>query len=80
MDHLDKRLGINVGNLIGHTAVRHYVMGDECQKPGASDNQIKAMQDVVRDGMKAGALGLSVSREQGHYDPQGVPHPGSVGR
>ncbi len=72
MDHLDKRLGINVGNLIGHTAVRHYVMGDECQKPGASDNQIKAMQDVVRDGMKAGALGLSVSREKGHYDPQGV--------
>src|SRR6202040_2256269 len=72
MDHLDKRLGINVGNLIGHTAVRHYVMGEECQKPGASDNQIKAMQDVVRDGMKAGALGLSVSREQGHYDPQGV--------
>ena len=71
MDHLDKRLGVNVGNLIGHTAVRHYVMGDECQKPGASDNQIKAMQDVVRDGMKAGALGLSVSREQGHYDPQG---------
>src|SRR5215470_20432925 len=52
MDHLDKRLGINVGNLIGHTAVRHYVMGDECQKPGASDNQIKAMQDVVRDGLK----------------------------
>ena len=72
MDHLDKRLGINVGNLIGHTAVRHYVMGDECQKPGASENQIKAMQDVVRDGMRAGALGLSVSREQGHYDPQGV--------
>src|ERR1700739_4757647 len=71
MDRLDKCLGVNVGNLIGHTAVRHYVMGDECQKPGASDNQIKAMQDVVRDGMKAGALGLSVSRERGHYDPQG---------
>ena len=43
-----------------------------CQRPGASDNQIKAMQDVVRDGIKAGALGLSVSREKGHYDPQGV--------
>jgi N-acyl-D-aspartate/D-glutamate deacylase len=71
MDRLDKCLGVNVGNLIGHTAVRHYVMGDECQQPGASDNQIKAMQDVVRDGMKAGALGLSVSREKGHYDPQG---------
>ena len=30
------------------------------------------MQDVVRDGMKAGALGFSVSRNKGHYDPQGV--------
>ena len=30
------------------------------------------MQDVVRDGMKAGALGFSVSRNSGHYDPQGV--------
>ena len=30
------------------------------------------MQGLVRDGMKAGALGLSVSRNQGHFDPQGV--------
>ena len=75
MDHLDKRLGINVGNLIGHTAVRHYVMGDDCQKAGASEAQIKAMQDIVRQGMQAGALGLSVSREKGHFDPQGVPIP-----
>jgi N-acyl-D-amino-acid deacylase len=75
MEHLDKRLGINVGNLIGHTAVRHYVLRDECQKSGATDDQIKQMQDVVRQGMEAGALGLSVSREKGHFDPQGVPIP-----
>ena len=75
MDHLDKRLGINVGNLIGHTAVRHYVMRDDCQKAGATEAQIKQMQDVVRQGMEAGALGLSVSREKGHFDPQGVPIP-----
>src|SRR6476620_2299975 len=72
MDRLDNHLGINVGNLIGHSAVRHYVMGDDCQKPGATEAQIKAMQDVVREGMAAGALGLSVSREKGHFDPQGV--------
>src|SRR5438105_6115177 len=71
MDRLDQHLGINVGNLIGHSAVRHYVMGDDCQKAGASEAQVKAMQDVVRDGMAAGALGLSVSREKGHFDPQG---------
>jgi len=71
MEHLDHHLGINVGNLIGHSAVRHYVMGDDCQKSGATEAQVKAMQDVVRDGMAAGALGLSVSREKGHFDPQG---------
>jgi N-acyl-D-aspartate/D-glutamate deacylase len=72
LDQLDHHLGVNVGNMIGHTAVRHYVMGDDCQKRTATDDEIKQMQDLVRDGMKAGALGLSVSRNQGHYDPQGV--------
>src|SRR5260221_11394776 len=62
----------NIGNLIAHTAVRHYVMGEDCQKPTATDDEIKEMQGLVRDGMKAGALGLSVSRNQGHFDPQGV--------
>ena len=72
MDRLDQNLGVNVGNLIGHTTVRYYVMGDECQKRTATDDEIKKMQDVVRDGMEGGALGLSVSRNKGHYDPQGV--------
>ena len=69
---LDRNLGVNVGNLIGHSAVRYYVMGDECQKRAATDAEIEAMRDVVREGMAAGALGISVSRNQGHYDPQGV--------
>jgi N-acyl-D-aspartate/D-glutamate deacylase len=72
MNRLEGRLGVNVGNLIGHTAVRYYVMGDDSQKRTATDEEIKAMQDVVRGGMEAGALGLSVSRNKGHYDPQGV--------
>ena len=72
MDKLDRHLGVNVGTLIGHTAVRYYVMGDECQKRTATDAELKEMQEVVRDGMEGGALGLSVSRNRGHYDPQGV--------
>src|SRR5580700_10049496 len=50
MDHLDRHLGVNVGNLIGHTTVRYYVMGDECQSRTATDGEIGEMQDVVRDG------------------------------
>jgi N-acyl-D-amino-acid deacylase len=72
MDTLDKRLGVNVGNLIGHSAVRYYVMGDECQGRAATPDEIEAMRGIVREGMHAGALGLSVSKNRGHYDPQGV--------
>src|SRR6202165_3655694 len=54
MDHLDKRLGVNVGNLIGHTAVRHYVMGDECQGRAATPDEVEAMRGIVREGMQAG--------------------------
>ena len=75
MDKLDKRLGVNTGTLIGHTPLRYYVMGDDCQKREATPDEIKAMQDVVREGMTAGALGLSLSRQKGHFDPQGVPIP-----
>ena len=72
IEQLDHHLGVNVGNLIGHSAVRDYVMGEDCQKRTATDGEIAEMQALVRDGMKAGALGLSVSRNEGHYDPQGV--------
>src|SRR5262249_36742406 len=72
MATLDKRLGVNVGTLIGHSAVRHYVMGNDCQGRAATPDEIEAMRRVVRDSITAGALGLSVSRNRGHYDPQGV--------
>jgi N-acyl-D-aspartate/D-glutamate deacylase len=72
MDVLDQRLGVNVGTLIGHSAVRHYVMGNECQGRAATADEIAAMRQVVHDAMQAGALGLSISRNRGHYDPQGV--------
>jgi len=75
MDKLDRSLGVNTGTLIGHTPVRYYVMGDECQKREAKPDEIKSMQDVVRDALTAGALGLSLSRQKGHFDPQGVPIP-----
>ena len=72
MDTLNGRLGVNVGTLIGHSAVRHYVMGDECQGRAATGDEVEAMRDIVRNAIIDGALGLSVSRNRGHYDPQGV--------
>lgn len=72
MHTLDQRLGVNVGNLVGHSAVRHYVMGDESQGREATGAEIEAMKNLVREALQAGALGLSVSKNKGHTDPQGV--------
>jgi N-acyl-D-amino-acid deacylase len=72
MDALDHRLGVNVGTLVGHSAIRYYVMGNECQSRAATPDEIQAMRRVVEDSIRGGALGLSVSRNTGHYDPQGV--------
>ena len=72
MDTLDGHLGVNVGTLIGHSAVRHYIMGDECQGRAATADEIEAMQETVGEAIIAGALGLSISRNRGHFDPQGV--------
>ena len=77
MDTLDQRLGVNLGNLIGHSAVRYYVMGDECQGRAATADEIEAQREVVREGIVAGALGLSVSQNKGHFDPHGVLIPAS---
>jgi len=75
METLDNGLGVNVGNLMGHSAIRFYVMGEAAQERAATDDEIEEMRTIVRDGMRAGALGLSVSRNAGHFDPQGVPVP-----
>jgi N-acyl-D-aspartate/D-glutamate deacylase len=72
MDALDQRLGVNVGTLIGHSAVRHYVMGDDSQGREPTEKEIEAMRTIVRDAIDAGSLCLSVSQNKGHTDPQGV--------
>ena len=61
LDHIKPGLGINVGALIGHSAVRLYVMGEDSQKRKATDDEIKQMVDIVEMAMEQGALGVSSS-------------------
>src|SRR5206468_12609162 len=53
---------INAGALVGHTPVRLYVMGEEATEREASDEEIAAMRVLVRDALRAGALGFARSR------------------
>ncbi len=53
LDHIKPNLGINVGALVGHSAIRLYVMGEDSQKRKATDKEIKEMSDIVEEAMEA---------------------------
>jgi len=71
LDALDQRLGINVAALIGHSAVRRYVMGEASQERHATDDEVTAMKAIVREGLEAGAVGVSFERNLRHFDWNG---------
>ena len=66
LDAIGRNRGINVGALVGHSAVRRYVMGDACHDRLATPEEIEAMKGLVRDGMLAGALGFSIANFADH--------------
>lgn len=50
-------LGVNVGTLVGHNAIRLNVMGTEKRAP--TDEELEKMKSLVRTAMADGAFGLS---------------------
>jgi N-acyl-D-aspartate/D-glutamate deacylase len=77
MDAVEAKLGINVGMMIGHSAVRLYAMGEASQERAATEAELEVMRGVVREGLEAGALGLSISRNMSHFDVTGKLIPAS---
>ena len=78
LDALDRRLGPNVGALIGHSAVRRYVMGEASQERDATAEEMEAMKESVREGMASGALGISFNNNPSHFDLSGRLVPSGV--
>jgi N-acyl-D-aspartate/D-glutamate deacylase len=76
IDRLAK--GPNTGGLVGHSAVRTYVMGERgLDEAPATGDDIVAMARLVDEAMSAGALGFSTSRTFLHTVPDGRPVPGT---
>jgi len=57
-------MGINLASYVGATSVRRMVLGDADVQP--SPEQLQAMQELVRQAMKDGAVGLSTALQ---YSP-----------
>ena len=75
LDRLQEKLGVNVAALMGHCAVRQFVMGEESSERAATPAEIDQMKSLVRDGMKAGAIGFSTNQNRRHMREDGRPIP-----
>jgi len=73
LDHIRPGLGINVGALVGHSAIRYYVMGPDSQERVATDAEIERMCELMEEAMAAGAIGLSTSYVDIDEDGRPVP-------
>jgi N-acyl-D-aspartate/D-glutamate deacylase len=79
LDAIERKRGINVGALVGHSGIRRYVMGEASQEREATPDEIEAMKQQVREGMRAGALGFSVGNFVGQGEEIfGIRVPSSV--
>jgi N-acyl-D-aspartate/D-glutamate deacylase len=70
---IEPNLSINVAPLVGHSVIRQWVMGPAASERAANPDEIKGMQDLLRECLKAGAIGLSTSYIDG--DAKGRPVP-----
>lgn len=59
--HISQGLGINVAGLVGHSALRLFVMGSAAQERAATDDEIAAMAKTLGEAIRGGAAGLSTS-------------------
>jgi N-acyl-D-aspartate/D-glutamate deacylase len=66
---------LNYGVYIGHTALRLYVMGDDGYEREATEAELAAMADVVREALLAGAVGFASTSAPTHNGDGGRPVP-----
>lgn len=69
--------GINVAGMVGHCAVRYYVMGERAVEEQATSKERQQMADIVAQSIEAGAVGFSTNRYPPHKLPDGRSIPGT---
>ena len=78
LDSISKKpTTINIAGLVGHSAIRYYVMGDRSFTEQASENEKAQMADIVARALDKGAFGFSTNRFEPHKAPDGRSIPGT---
>ena len=83
-EYLDsiERLGtaVNVAGMVGHAAVRYYVMGDRSFADDATADEVEEMKSIVEKSIEDGAWGFSTNRFEPHRAPDGRSIPGTFAK
>jgi N-acyl-D-aspartate/D-glutamate deacylase len=66
-------LAVNAGFLVGHCALRRYVMGADATDREATDEEVKQLVAVLHESIEAGGLGFSTTLSRTHSDGEGKP-------
>jgi N-acyl-D-aspartate/D-glutamate deacylase len=72
---VERQAALNMGFMVGHSAVRRVVMGEDATRREATEAEIEAMKGLVQAGLAAGGMGFSTSLSQAHNDAAGEPVP-----
>ena len=75
LNKLEGNVGINVGGIVGHIAVRQFVMGEESTERKATAHEVDKMREAVGEAMSAGSFGFSTNRNNLHMREDGLPVP-----
>ena len=78
LDAIEKnKPAVNVCGMVGHCAVRFYVMGERAVEEQATEDELKQMADIVGQSIDSGAIGFSTNRYPPHKLPDGRSIPGT---
>ena len=75
LDRLEGNLAVNAGFMVGHSALRRVVMGDDAIGHEASPAQLEAMLALLHTSIEAGGMGFSSTASNSHSDHLGNPVP-----
>ena len=73
LDKLRGNLGVNVAALMGHCALRQFVMGNAAMERAATPAEIQQMKEILKAGVRAGAMGFSTNQNPVHMFADGTP-------
>ncbi len=73
LDAVSGGIAVNAGFMVGHCALRRYVMGADAIGNEATPEQLDAMVRVLHESLDAGGLGLSTTLSSTHSDGDGQP-------